>query len=83
MEEPYSASWLLSLDRLHPQDEIPLKIKGGSGRDGPTANGTRIATYGERFLTIDLGLRRVFKWIFFLADVPTPIIDAGYLTHYN
>nr|AAK07485.1 gag-pol polyprotein [Clonorchis sinensis] len=47
------------------------------------ANGTRIATYGERSLTLDLGLRRAFKWIFLLADVQTPIIGADFLTHYN
>ncbi|KER20630.1 hypothetical protein T265_10867 [Opisthorchis viverrini] len=47
------------------------------------ANGTRIATYSKRSLTLDLGLRRAFKWIYPLADVQAPIIGADFLTHYN
>lgn len=32
-------------------------------------NGSTIATYGTRSLTLNLGLRRTFRWIFIIADV--------------
>ena len=47
------------------------------------ANGTRITTYGERLLTLDLGLRRNFSWIFIVADVTQPILGADFLCHFN
>ena len=37
------------------------------------ANGTTIPTYGRQSLTLNLGLRRTFQWIFILADVKQPI----------
>ena len=46
-------------------------------------NGTRIPTYGERSLSLDLGLRRTCRWIFTIADVSTPIIGADFLHHFN
>lgn len=39
-------------------------------------NSTPIATYGKRSLSLDLGLRRIFHWIFIIADVKTPILCA-------
>ena len=33
------------------------------------ANGSPIATYGFKALTLDLGLRRAFQWNFVIADV--------------
>lgn len=47
------------------------------------ANGTSIAVYGERLLTLDLNLRRVFKWPFVVADVKVPIIGADFLDKFN
>ncbi|CAE1170714.1 unnamed protein product [Acanthosepion pharaonis] len=47
------------------------------------ANGTPIITYGERTLTLDIGLRREFTWIFTIADVSMPILGADFLTHYK
>ena len=47
------------------------------------ANGTSISTYGERSLTLDLGLRRAFQWIFIIADVHQPILGADFLQHFN
>jgi len=41
-------------------------------------NNTAIATYGTRSLTLDLGLRRTFRWIF-VADVKKPILGADFL----
>lgn len=46
-------------------------------------NASPIKTYGERSLTLDLGLRRVFRWVFVVADLPTPIIGADFLRHFN
>lgn len=43
------------------------------------ANSTPIATYGKRSLTLNLGLRRSYKWIFVLADVKYPILGADFL----
>lgn len=47
------------------------------------ANGSPIATYGDISLTLDLGLRRTFRWIFKVADCTTPIIGADFLRHFN
>ena len=46
-------------------------------------NGTRIPTFGERSLTLDLGLHRTCRWIFTIADVSTPILGADFLHHFN
>ena len=32
---------------------------------------------------MDFGLRRAFRWVFIVADLPTPIIGADFLCHYN
>ena len=47
------------------------------------ANGTPIPTYGQRSLTLDLGLRRTCRWVFTIANVPTPIIGADFLHHFQ
>ncbi|GFQ87529.1 retrovirus-related Pol polyprotein from transposon 297 [Trichonephila clavata] len=47
------------------------------------ANGTVISTYGQKLVTLDLGLRRVFKWPFIIAGVSQPIIGADFLRHYG
>ena len=47
------------------------------------ANGSRIVTYGQQSLTLDLGLRRRCPWIFVIADVSTPIIGADFLHHFQ
>ncbi|GFT48817.1 transposon Ty3-I Gag-Pol polyprotein [Nephila pilipes] len=47
------------------------------------ANGTVISTYGQQLVTLDLGLRRVFKWPFIIAAVSQPIIGADFLRHYR
>ena len=38
------------------------------------ANGTPIRTFGERSLSLTLGLRRNFTWTFVVADVTSPIL---------
>ena len=47
------------------------------------ANSTQIATYGEKLLSLNLNLRRDFKWPFIIADVDKPIIGADFLSHFN
>ena len=47
------------------------------------ANKTVITTFGKRSLTLDLGLRRSFPWIFIVAEVAVPILGADFLRHYG
>ena len=47
------------------------------------ANNTPIPTYGNRLLTLNIGLRRTFQWVFIIADVKNPIIGADFLRHYG
>ena len=46
-------------------------------------NGTPIATFGTCSLTLDLGLRHSFRWVFIIADVKTPILGADFLQHFG
>ena len=46
-------------------------------------NGSPIPIYGTRSITLDLGLRRVFRWIFIVADIQTPILGADFLREYG
>ena len=47
------------------------------------ANGTTIATYGQKSLTLNLGLRRTFRWVFLVAAVPFPIIGMDFLQNFD
>jgi hypothetical protein len=47
------------------------------------ANGTKIATYGDKLITLNLRLRRSFSWRFIIANVENPIIGMDFLAHYN
>lgn len=47
------------------------------------ANGTKIKTYGQKLLKLDLGLRRAFDWPFVIADVNKPIIGIDFLSHFH
>ena len=46
-------------------------------------NNSVIATYVQRSLTLNLGLRRPVCWVFILADVRNPIIGADFLRSHN
>ena len=46
------------------------------------ANKSTIYTYGQKSVTLDLGLRRSFRWIFVIADVRSAIIGADFLDHF-
>ncbi|XP_044573963.1 uncharacterized protein LOC123258151 [Drosophila ananassae] len=47
------------------------------------ANVTKIQTYGEKHITVSLGLRRNFVWTFVLADVNCAIIGADFLQPFD
>lgn len=47
------------------------------------ANGTPIETYGNKQLSVDLGLRRAYRWIFIIANVKTAILGADFLYHHG
>lgn len=47
------------------------------------ANGTKIATYGDKRLNLSLGFNRLFPWTFTIAEVDCPIIGADFLLHFN
>ncbi|XP_037579867.1 uncharacterized protein LOC119462608 [Dermacentor silvarum] len=46
-------------------------------------NNTATATYGNRSLTVSLGLQRTLRWIFILADVKFAILGADFLRHFG
>jgi len=47
------------------------------------ANKTSIQTYGQQSVTLRIGLRRIFPWIFVLADVSPAILGADFLRHFG
>ena len=46
-------------------------------------NKSAISTFGEKSMTLDIGLRRCFRWIFIIADLPLPILGADFLAHFG
>ncbi len=46
------------------------------------ANGSSISTFGQRFLTLRLGSRKL-SWNFTIADVTQPILGADFLCHHR
>ena len=46
-------------------------------------NDSAIATYGQRSLTLNLGFRHTFRWIFVIADVTKPLLGADFLYHFG
>lgn len=47
------------------------------------ANGTRIKTYGDKTLTLNLNMRRPYRWTFIVADITQPILGADFLEKNN
>ena len=47
------------------------------------ANGSPIKTFGQKSLTLNLGLRRTFTWVFVIADVKQHILGADFISHYK
>ena len=60
-------------DRLSHPDALVLQA----------ANDTPIPTFGKQSLTLNLGLRRSFQWVFVVAKVKRPILGADFLRHFN
>ncbi|BHF58900.1 hypothetical protein SprV_0100185500 [Sparganum proliferum] len=46
-------------------------------------NSSPIATFGFRSLSLDIGLRRLFPWIFVVADIPCAILGADLLAAFD
>jgi len=46
-------------------------------------NKSAISTFGEKSMTLDIGLRRSYRWIFIIADLPIPILGADFLAHFG
>lgn len=68
--------------------DVSIVPTSGRGRraDGPklfAANNSVIETYGEKKLTISLGLRRPFTWTFILANTESAIIGADFLHNFH
>ena len=61
----------------------PPSSRQPTGYSLQAANHSSIATYGTRSLTLDLGLRRTFRWIFIIADVCHAILGADFLHHFG
>ena len=64
----------------------PSKAKRRNRQDtfGPlVANNSPIVTYETRSLTLNLGLRRTFQWLFMIVNVLNPILGADFLKHYD
>ncbi|CAB0007951.1 unnamed protein product [Nesidiocoris tenuis] len=59
------------------------KRAGPHRRSLYSVDNSPINTYGERLLTLDLGLRRSFRWVFLVANVSHPIIGADFLRFFN
>ncbi|BHF58420.1 hypothetical protein SprV_0100137200 [Sparganum proliferum] len=47
------------------------------------ANCCPISTFGSRFLTLNIGLRRSFSWLFVIADVPHAIVGSDFLAEFD
>ncbi|XP_064462684.1 uncharacterized protein LOC135373403 [Ornithodoros turicata] len=47
------------------------------------ANSTTIPVFGQQSLTLNLGLRRDFRWIFHVAVVSQAMIGPDFLTHFR
>ncbi|GBN54786.1 Transposon Tf2-9 polyprotein [Araneus ventricosus] len=57
--------------------------RGNSIQQLSAANTSPINVYGRKLLTLDLNLRRVFRWPFLIASVSVPIIGADFLYYFN
>ena len=53
------------------------------GYDLQAANSSTIHTYGTRSLTLNIGLRRSYPWIFTIANVNQAILGADFLHQFN
>ncbi|BHF78584.1 hypothetical protein SprV_0602169700 [Sparganum proliferum] len=52
-------------------------------RDKQAANTSQISTFGICSLALDIGLRRLFHWVFVVADIPCTILGADFLAAFD
>lgn len=57
--------------------------KGPTDREFFAANGSAIRSYGVKMVTLDLGLRRTFRWPFHICDVSKPILGADFFYQFG
>lgn len=65
---------------------VPVKYLRGRKTSEMTlyaSNNTKIKTYGEERLNLNLGLKQNFLWSFCVADVPRPILGADFLSNFG
>ena len=62
---------------------LPHERHGNPTHNMCVANGDLIANYGTKTLTLNLGLRRSFTWIFHIVDVDCPIIGADFIREFK
>ena len=55
------------------------KLESKQGQPLVAANGSRIAVYGERNISLDIGFQRNYTWKFQIADVRMALIGADFL----
>ena len=64
----------LQTDRKCPQQNFNLQA----------VNDISITTYGSsQSLTLNLGLHRIFRWIFIITDIQHPILGRDFLRNYS
>ena len=56
-------------ERKHPRSDLTLQA----------VNNTPIPTFGTHSHTLNLGLRRTFRWVFAVAETSMPILGADFL----
>jgi cleavage and polyadenylation specificity factor subunit 1 len=64
----------------------PTNIERNSPQQFPSlsaANNTYIKTFGQKFMSLNLGLRRPFRWVFVIANVSTPILGVDFLINFG
>ena len=61
----------------------PADRQDRQGYDLQAANSSTIHTYGTRSLTLNIGFRRSYPWIFTIANVNHAILGADFLRHFN
>ena len=63
---------------------IPVKlVRTPTSIQRQAINHSTSPTFGEKSLTLNLGFRRTFQWIFVVANLQTPILGADLLHHFG
>lgn len=57
------------------------RLHGKSSTTFQAFSSSSISTFGLCSVAIDIGLRRLFRWAFIIADIPHAILEADFLRH--